>query len=214
MNFIKKAIMTYFIFCGLFLGSSMDLEPKATTQKIEIFIPPVIELDEEVQFRVQKAKKRFVVESLNVITFGTFGFGHVGHLNIFERARLIAGKNGKVIVGVSSDKFNYVKKNRHPMVGQDQFDRARAVQKNQDVNTVFFEEAMDLKIPYIKNFKVHVLVMGGDWKDRENELFGCENWQEYTQGPDGFEVIILPRTEGISTSEIIESIKDSDKKAA
>ncbi len=212
MNFLKKTIIVWSIFCGLFLGSSMDLESKATTQKIAMFIPPVIELDEEVQFRVQKAKERFGVNYLNVITFGTFDLNHTGHWNIFERARLIAGEHGQVIVGVSSDTFNFKKKQRYPVWNQNQ--RARAVHINKNVNHVFFEEDMEHKIPYVKNFNAHILVMGGDWKDRENELFGCTNWQEYAQGPDGFEVIILPRTEGISTTEIIESIKGSDKKAA
>ena len=35
---------------------------------------------------------------------------HIGHLNILNRASKFKGPKGKMIVGISSDKFNFSKK--------------------------------------------------------------------------------------------------------
>ena len=44
-----------------------------------------------------------------VITFGTYDLLHIGHIMILKRAKQLGDK---LIVGVSSDKFNMLKKNR------------------------------------------------------------------------------------------------------
>lgn len=50
-----------------------------------------------------------------VITFGTFDLLHIGHINMLNNCK----KHGdKLIVGVSSDKLNYKKKNRNPIFNE------------------------------------------------------------------------------------------------
>ena len=125
-----------------------------------------------------------------VITFGTFDVFHIGHINILERAR----KQGDyLVVGVSSDQLNFEKKQRYPVYPQDQ--RIRILESLRFVDEVFVEESLDLKVQYIEQYKADVLVMGDDWAGKFNEM------QQYC------EVIYLPRTPSISTSEIIEVVK-------
>lgn len=44
-----------------------------------------------------------------VITYGTFDLFHIGHLRILQRAKQLGNK---LYVGISSDEFNTLKKNR------------------------------------------------------------------------------------------------------
>ena len=125
-----------------------------------------------------------------VITFGTFDVFHVGHINILERAK----KQGDyLVVGVSSDSLNFSKKQRYPVYPQSQ--RVRILESLRFVDEVFIEESLELKAHYIQQHNADVLVMGDDWAGKFNEM------QEYC------EVIYLPRTPSISTSQIIEIVK-------
>lgn len=125
-----------------------------------------------------------------VITFGTFDVFHIGHINILERASKLGDY---LIVGVSSDALNFSKKNRNPIYTQD--DRLKIISSLTFVNEVFLEESLDLKIEYIKKYKVDLLVMGDDWE-------GKFDWVK-----SACDVVYLPRTPSISTTEIIEVVK-------
>ena len=63
------------------------------------------------------------------------------------------------------------------------------------VDHVFLEESMEKKRDYIAQNKADILVMGDDWAGRFDEF------------KDICEVIYLPRTQGISTTETIERIR-------
>ncbi|MDU5688021.1 MAG: adenylyltransferase/cytidyltransferase family protein [Kluyvera cryocrescens] len=125
-----------------------------------------------------------------VITFGTFDVFHVGHINIIERA---ASMGDYLIVGVSSDALNHSKKGRSPIYSED--DRIKIISSLKFVNEVFLEESLELKIDYIRKYDADLLVMGDDWKGR----FDWVNSE--------CEVVYLPRTPSISTTEIIEVVK-------
>lgn len=125
-----------------------------------------------------------------VITFGTFDVLHVGHILILERARALGDQ---LVVGVSSDALNYSKKQRYPIYRQ--ADRVRIIESLRCVDQVFVEESLELKADYIRQHDAQVLVMGDDWKGRFDHLSTlCE-------------VIYLPRTPSISTTEIIEIVR-------
>lgn len=125
-----------------------------------------------------------------VITFGTFDVLHVGHILILERARALGDQ---LVVGVSSDALNYSKKQRYPIYRQ--ADRVRIIESLRCVDQVFVEESLELKADYIRQHDAQVLVMGDDWKGRFDHLSSlCE-------------VIYLPRTPSISTTEIIEIVR-------
>ena len=136
--------------------------------------------------------------SNTVITFGTFDLLHVGDVKILERAKSLCGKNGKLIVGVSTDAFNVEKKDRIPHVNQEE--RKYVVKALGCVDQVFDEESMELKRKYIQEYDADILVMGDDWNTEKR------NFNEFK---DIVEVVYLKRTEGISTTKRIETIKKS-----
>ncbi len=127
---------------------------------------------------------------MRVITFGTYDIFHVGHVNIIERAKL---HGDHLIVGVSSDKLNISKKGRPPIYCED--DRQHIIRSMRCVDEVFLEESLELKAEYIKYYNADILVMGDDWQGKFDHL------------KDICQVIYLPRTPSVSTTEIIEVVK-------
>lgn len=123
-----------------------------------------------------------------VITFGTFDLFHEGHLQILSRAREMGDE---LVVGVSSDAFNFNKKGRYPII--DEESRMKIVGALKCVDQVFLEQSMELKQEYIDNYNADLLVMGDDWSGH----FKMERCQTF----------YLPRKEHISTSEILEKIR-------
>ncbi len=129
-----------------------------------------------------------------IITFGTFDVFHIGHVNILERAKEFGDY---LIVGISSDALNFSKKNRYPIFSEEQ--RMRMVNAIHCVNEVFLEESLEKKGQYLQEYSADMLVMGDDWAGK----FDCFD--------DLCEVKYLPRTKDISTSEIIETIRNMDR---
>lgn len=128
--------------------------------------------------------------SRRVVTFGTFDVFHIGHVNILERAKQ---EGDYLVVGVSSDALNFSKKQRYPVYNQEQ--RLKIVASLRFVDEVFVEESLELKSDYLTRFQADVLVMGDDWAGRFDDM------RSYC------EVVYLPRTPSISTTEIIEVVK-------
>ncbi|WP_206483715.1 adenylyltransferase/cytidyltransferase family protein [Thalassotalea sp. G2M2-11] len=127
---------------------------------------------------------------MRIITFGTFDVFHAGHVNILERAKL---HGSHLIVGVSSDELNMSKKQRYPIYSQE--DRLHIIRSLRCVDEVFIEESLELKAEYIKYYNADILVMGDDWAGKFDHLSNiCQ-------------VIYLPRTPSVSTTEIIEIVK-------
>lgn len=128
--------------------------------------------------------------STRVITFGTFDVFHIGHVNILTRAHDLGDH---LTVGISTDAMNFDKKGRYPIYRQEH--RAEIVGSMACVDEVFFEHALALKREYLIEHKADVLVMGNDWEGRFDEF------------KDICEVVYLPRTDDISTTDIIQDIR-------
>ncbi|MCX2683306.1 adenylyltransferase/cytidyltransferase family protein [Campylobacter sp. MIT 21-1685] len=126
-----------------------------------------------------------------VITFGTFDLFHFGHLKLLERA---AKLGDELFVGISSDKLNFAKKSRFPIMSE--FERANIVASLKCVNSVFLEQSLELKREYVMRYEADVLVMGDDWSGRFDEL------------KDLCEVVYVPRTKNISTTELLQRIRN------
>ena len=122
-----------------------------------------------------------------VITLGTCDVFHIGHINILERA---AQLGEYLIVGISSDNLSYKKKQRYPLYSQD--DRIKIISSMRCVDEVFIEESLEDKARYIQEKNADLLVMGNDWEGRFDWV---KPWCD---------VVYLPRTPSISTTEIIE----------
>jgi len=124
---------------------------------------------------------------VRVITFGTFDLFHIGHLKILEKAKQLGDT---LIVGVSSDALTYTKKNKYPVISEKE--RMEIIKAIRYVDTVFLEESLSKKKEYVKIYQADVLVMGDDWTGKFDGMAKS--------------VIYLPRTIGVSTTDIIKSI--------
>jgi glycerol-3-phosphate cytidylyltransferase len=124
-----------------------------------------------------------------VLTYGTFDLLHYGHLRLFERAKKLGDY---LIVAVSTDAFNELK-------GKKSFYsyeiRKEMVESLKCVDLVIPEETWEQKIDDIKKYNVSVVTMGSDWKDSEK----FEVLRDYC------DVVYLDRTDGISTTKIIDT---------
>jgi glycerol-3-phosphate cytidylyltransferase len=128
-----------------------------------------------------------------VATFGTFDLFHIGHLRILERA---AQLGDRLVVGISTDELNFAKKQKYPIVPQDE--RRALVAALRCVDDTFWEHSLDEKRDYLTAHKADVLVMGHDWEGRFDEF------------RDVVRVVYLPRTETISTTWLEKFIRERD----
>ena len=119
-----------------------------------------------------------------VLTYGTFDMFHIGHLNLLNRLKRLGDK---LIVAVSTDEFNSIK-GKKTLIPFEQ--RALIVQNIKCVDIVISEENWEQKIDDIKKYNVDIFAMGDDWKGKFDFL------------KDYCEVIYLPRTQNISTTEL------------
>ena len=125
-----------------------------------------------------------------VITFGTFDLLHIGHINILKKCKTYGDK---LIVGVSSDKLNYEKKERSPIYNEK--DRMEIIKSLKFVDEVFLEESLELKKEYIKRYNADIFIIGNDWEGKFDDLNTlCK-------------VLYLDRTKNISTTSILSDIK-------
>ncbi len=119
-----------------------------------------------------------------VITYGTFDLLHTGHINILKRAKELGDH---LIVAISSDEFN-VAKGKKAYYAFEQ--RKAVIEAIRYVDEVIPEHTWEQKVEDVKNHDVDVFVMGDDWEGEFDFL------KEYC------EVVYLPRTVGISTTQI------------
>ncbi len=125
-----------------------------------------------------------------VITYGTFDLFHIGHLNILRRARALGDH---LTVAVSTDEFNIGK---HKQCVYPYAHRAQIVEAIKYVDEVIPETRWDQKIEDVKNNSIDIFVIGHDWEGKFDFLM------------DYCEVIYLPRTEKISTTEIKNTLQN------
>lgn len=121
-----------------------------------------------------------------VLTYGTFDLLHYGHIRLLKRAKDLGDY---LIVALSTDEFNATKGKK---AYHDYETRKRMLEAIRFVDLVIPEENWEQKINDIKEYKVDITVMGGDWA-------GSDKF-EYLK--DYCDVVYLDRTEGVSTSKI------------
>ncbi|MFC7504777.1 adenylyltransferase/cytidyltransferase family protein [Nocardioides sp. CPCC 206347] len=127
-----------------------------------------------------------------VLTYGTFDLFHIGHLRLIER---LAALGDRLIVGVSTDEFN-AGKGKKSVVSYD--DRAAIVGAIRGVDLVIPEGSWEQKRDDIVEHGVDVFVMGDDWAGKFDDL------------ADVCEVKYLPRTSGVSSTDIKEMLRTLD----
>lgn len=124
-----------------------------------------------------------------VITYGTFDILHYGHINLLKRAKELGDY---LIVVLSTDEFNLLK-NKTSYYNYDV--RKTMLEAIKYVDEITPEVNWDQKINDIKINNVDIFVMGDDWIGKFDYL------------KDICEVIYLPRTPDISTTQVKEYIR-------
>ena len=121
-----------------------------------------------------------------VITYGTFDLLHYGHINLLRRARALGDY---LIVALSTDEFNSREKHKRCYFSYDE--RKLLLESIRYVDLVIPEENWEQKRTDIRLYRVDTFVMGDDWTGKFDFL-----------KEEGAEVIYLPRTPEISTTQI------------
>ena len=125
-----------------------------------------------------------------VITYGTFDLLHYGHIHLLRRARELGDY---LIVALSTDDFNWNQKRKRCYFSYDE--RKILLEAIRYVDLVIPETCWEQKRNDVHLYQVDTFVMGDDWTGKFDFL-----------KEEGAEVIYLPRTPEISTTQIKEDI--------
>ena len=126
-----------------------------------------------------------------VLTYGTFDLLHFGHIRLLKRAKELGDY---LIVALSTDSFNEIKGKK---AYHNYETRKMMLEAVRYVDLVIPEANWEQKIDDVKNYNVDIVVMGSDWAGSDK----FDYLKKYC------EVVYLPRTEGISTSQIKRDLK-------
>lgn len=122
-----------------------------------------------------------------VITYGTYDLLHQGHINLLRRAKALGDY---LIVGVTSDSFDRGRGKLN--VRNNVLERVEAVKSTGLADKIIIEDYLGQKIDDIQKYGVDIFTVGSDWEGHFDYL------REYC------EVVYLPRTEGISSTQLRE----------
>ena len=128
-----------------------------------------------------------------VITYGTFDLLHYGHIELLKRARELGDY---LIVALSTDEFNLIKKNKTSYFTYEQ--RKNILESVRYVDLVIPEECWEQKVTDIYKYYVDIFVIGDDWKGKFDYL------EEHN-----IDVICMSRTPKISTTQIKTDLNKS-----
>jgi glycerol-3-phosphate cytidylyltransferase len=130
-----------------------------------------------------------------VLTYGTFDLFHHGHVRLLQR---LSQMGTALIVGCSTDAFNAQKGKTCVMP----FEQRRLILEScRYVDRVIPEENWRQKSRDIINYDVSLFAMGDDWTGQFDELKNLT------------EVIYLPRTPDVSTTQIRGEIEARQTRA-
>ncbi len=125
-----------------------------------------------------------------VITYGTFDLLHYGHIALLKRAKELGDY---LIVALSTDEFNRVEKNKHCYFSYEQRKNLREAIRYVDL--VIPEESWEQKVSDVHEYHIDTFVIGDDWEGKFDFL-----------KDEGAEVVYLPRTPEISSTQIKQDI--------
>lgn len=126
-----------------------------------------------------------------VWTNGTFDVLHMGHIELFRKARKLAGPDGRVIVGTDSDeRVRELKGPTRPI--NNIFDRIGFLRAIKYIDGVVIFSSADELEAHIQRFSPDILLVGDDYVDKP--VVGSQ----YAKA-----VVFIPRYGGLSSSKII-----------
>ena len=148
----------------------------------------------EIAFENSVLKNKRGTGMKRVITYGTFDLLHYGHINLLRRAKALGDY---LIVVISSDEFNWNEKHKKCYFTYEQ--RKALVEAVRYVDLVIPETCWEQKKTDVHEYHVDTFVMGDDWEGKFDYL-----------KDEGVEVVYLPRTPEISTTQIKHDLNESD----
>ena len=124
-------------------------------------------------------------------TQGVFDMFHVGHLNLINNAK---AQCDYLVVGVNADDLVKKYKSKQPVIDEDK--RRYIVENIKAVDETIIAQTLDKKAQ-LDLVGFDVIFIGDDWK-------GSARWSEteVELKKYGVDVIYLPRTEGISSTNL------------
>jgi len=125
-----------------------------------------------------------------IITYGTFDLLHYGHIHLLRRAKELGDY---LIVALSTDEFNSIK-NKICYFPYEQ--RKMLLEAVRYVDLVIPETSWEQKREDVRLYHIDTFVMGDDWKGKFDFL-----------SEEGIDVVYLPRTPEISTTQIKSDLK-------
>lgn len=126
-----------------------------------------------------------------IITYGTFDILHYGHIQLLKRARELGDY---LIVVCSTDEFNKIKQKKSYYTYEQ---RKLILEAVRYVDLVVPEYCWEQKRDDVVKYQADFFVMGDDWAGKFDFL------------SDLCEVVYLPRTPEVSTTETKEYITQS-----
>ena len=129
-----------------------------------------------------------------VITYGTYDLLHYGHINLLRRAKALGDY---LIVVISSDEFNEKEKHKSTVFTYEE--RKMLVEAIRYVDLVIPENSWSQKRSDMHEYHIDTFVIGDDWKGKFDFL-----------EEEGVEVVYLPRTPEISSSQIKKELYDAN----
>lgn len=126
-----------------------------------------------------------------VITYGTFDLLHYGHINLLKRAKALGDY---LIVALSTDEFNWNSKQKKCYFSYEK--RKQLLEAIRYVDLVIPEESWEQKTRDVELYQVDTFVMGDDWEGKFDFL------------KNQCEVVYLPRTPEISTTQIKKNLRN------
>ena len=130
-------------------------------------------------------------------TDGVYDLFHIGHLNMIQTAK----QNCEyLIVGIHGDAVVEEYKHRRPIVNEN--DRKRIIEAIKGVDRTEINRFRD-KLKLWELYHFDVIFIGDDWK-------GPERWNNFEKvlAEINVDVVYVPYTKGISTTDIRKQILD------
>ena len=131
-----------------------------------------------------------------VFTNGCFDLIHLGHIEVLARS---ADLGDRLIIGVNTDiSIKNIKGENRPIIEEDSRVKQLAALEFVDA-VILFNESTPNKI--INHIKPDIITKGGDYK--AEEVIGYKTVSE-----NNGRVVIIPLTQGFSTTSILNKIKN------
>ena len=130
-------------------------------------------------------------------TTGVYDMFHIGHLNILRRAK---EQCDYLIVGVSTDELVMKEKNKTPVIPLEE--RVEIVGAIRYVDEVVIQPDKD-KMAAWERHHFDKMFVGSDWQ-------GTPQWNRFEEqfSEVGVEIVYLPHTDGISSTQLTHVIKN------